>query len=207
MHEDCPEEGWLVFDLFSGVKALLDALAQMIGVDNPSGYSVTWPFSHAEIQKDPYLRLRIGPTFADLVILVEKLADTCNCPITGSIERGVSLVIDMCVDQGSIVPTFAHYPTGSFRIYRRGEQNQYRKVVFRAQLAWQNCAIPMSLTRFSKVMAILAHSEQFSDTFECGAETRGTVAVLRPELSSGDPIEVSHHLRDTGRLKIVDRKD
>lgn len=207
MKQECPEEGWEIFDVFTGVKSLLDSLAEMVGADDASHYSLQWPFSVKEVELTPYLRLRVGPTYGDLISLVKSLANMCGFSELASIERAVSLIIDMCVDQGSIVPTYAHYGNETYRIYRRGEQDQYWKIIFRAQLAWQNSQLPMSLTRFSKVMAILSHSNEFPDSFECGAETRGTVALLRPELSSDQPIEISHHLRDTGRLKVIDIND
>lgn len=204
MVKECPEHGWKVFDIFSGVKAILDALANMIGADDANNYSQNWPFTISEVRADPYLRLRIGPTFGDLVYLVTLLAQRCGYQKINAIERAISLVIDMSVDQGSIVPTYAHFENMSFRIYRRGEQNQYRRALFRAQLAWHESGIPMSLTRFSKLLAIMGHSKEFCEGIDVGAATRGTVALLRPELSGGEKVEYSHHLRDTGRLKEVD---
>ena len=190
------QDGWpveLVFD------ALFQCLAKATGADDPSQYSLEQPYTSAEIQGWPYLRLRIGFTYSELI---EFLRLNLR-PQPGSLapEAIASTLIDWFVDLGAIVPTITFRGDPCLRVYRKGESNpRWDTDLSRLVLALKELrGNSISRTRVSKVAAILAMSSA-GDTsgIRVAPAERGTVAVMGKSVVERSDIEVTAYLRNAG---------
>ena len=103
-------------DAFCG---LFVELAALIGADDPATYRLKGFESLERITKEPYRRLRVGISFAELVTL---FADSNSLSTVFGIDprRLVSRLIDKYVDSGALVPTFMHSGGVIRRVYRKG---------------------------------------------------------------------------------------
>ncbi len=190
------QEGWpaeLVFD------ALFQGLAKASGADDPSQYSLERPYTSAEIQERPYLRLRIGFTYGELIEFLRTNLRTqrgSHAP-----EAVTSALIDWFVDLGAIVPTITFRGDPCLRVYRKGESNpRWDTDLSRLVLALKELrGSSVSRTRVSKVAAILAMSS-VGDTsgIRVAPAERGTVAVMGKSVVERSDIEVTAYLRNAG---------
>jgi hypothetical protein len=185
-------------DELSAFIALFNTLAEWVGADNPSQFRLGWPMPAEAIQREPYQRLRIGPTFADLVVLIDELAP--NLPHHEA-RPIVSRLLDRFIDEGGVVPTTAVYKGKLYRIYRKGEKDPRDRISLRTRRAWQEYGRPLSLTRVSKLSAILAFSEDVdaSDTAVATLERGNVFCHARTVLH--DEAEISHRLLRTNQLE------
>lgn len=191
-------------DELSAFIEFFNTLAEWVGADNPDGFRLDWPFSLAEIQSEPYRRLRIGPTFADLVLIIEELSPQLATQEAWSI---VSRLLDRFIDEGGVVPTTTTYDGALYRIYRKGEKDPRDRVSLRTRRAWYESHRALSLTRVSKLTAILAFSED-TDATDVGVATleRGNVSCYARTVLH-DEAEISHRLLRTNQLERVSRAE
>jgi hypothetical protein len=190
------------FTLFA---RFFDELAAEVGASDPTHYSLLWPYSHEEILSTPYLRLRIGPTFEDLVNLYEMLFPEAEQRRGIPVRAQVSALLDHAIDEGAVVPTIARYGHSYYRIYRKGESDPRDRATDRALFAWRMYGKPLSLTRFSKINTILAFSAEVPQILVPDALTRGNVASLQASVLDLDDAEIAHYLRRTGRLEAQEK--
>jgi hypothetical protein len=185
------------FTLFSEI---FDELARSVGASDPQDYLLDWPYSRQEIKEAPYLRLRIGPTFDDLVAIYAALhhADQ-NGPLP--VRNQVSAILDFAIDSGTVVPTIARYEDRLYRVYRKGESEARDRAMDRVLYAWSMFGKPMTLTRFSKINAILAFSSALPQVLAPCSLTHGNVASLQTSVLDLEQAEISKHLQRTGRLR------
>jgi hypothetical protein len=185
-------------DELSVFIAFFNTLAEWVGADDPSAFRLEGPVSRSAVEEAPYLRLRIGPTFADLAGIVAALV-----PDLSSEEswRIVSRLLDRFIDDGGVVPTIGTYDGRLYRIYRKGERDPRDRASLRTRRAWEASGKALSLTRASKLLTILAYSED-TDATDVKVKTleRGNVfchagTVLHEET------EIAHRLRRTGQLE------
>ncbi len=193
-------------DCYSYLLAVVEALAELVGTEKPSEYKLRWPYSKDEIGQNPYLRLRIGPTIPDMVVICEQIHKlvTKSASVPPNFVRTLSVTLDALIDQGAIVPTFATYEGKTFRIYRRGEapgQDVCDKVVF----AWAACNKPLSVTRLAKILAVLSHSQKYHAVLESSARTRGLVAGAPKNAIGAEPDNIATYLRNTGQIQVVEK--
>lgn len=184
---------------FTYFSALFNELAIAVGTGDPTACEFDWPYPPEEVRADPYKRLRIGPTFEDLVRLYQPPA---GGGYAGPPARHqVSALLDYAIDEGFVVPTLARYDGALYRIYRKGETDPRDRAADRALYAWACRNRPMSLTRFAKLTAILSFSGEVPDAFVPDTLTRGNVATLAAGALDLESAEVSHYLLKTGRLE------
>lgn len=102
------------------LAAFFELLSDLVGASDPAAYALDWPYTPEQIHSDPYLRLRIGPTFGDLRILVTTFRK--RLPAWESLaDAAILLALDRLIDDGIIVPTIGKYNDSFYRIYRKGE--------------------------------------------------------------------------------------
>lgn len=177
-HARCRMPVQLVLD------ALLQDLANVVGSEFPENYALDFPYTREQVATDPYLRLRIGFSYSELVQFFRSNLPKTGTPNSATAESVVSELIDQFVDMGAIVPTIALHSDPCVRIYRKGESNpQWDEEVKRVDLALrslppakQRHLIKEDRARVTKIAAILSISG-FS-TLQPGAAERGTVAML-----------------------------
>ena len=162
---------------FALFAAVFNELAISVGASEPENYSLKWPFTKVEIKEDPYKRLRIGPTFEDLVALYREVSGLEGLRAT-SVRQEVSAMLDLAIDQGAVVPTIAKYNGSFYRIYRKGESEPRDRAIERSLRAWSLYGKPLSLTRYSKISAILSFAEGVEQILDPETMTRGNVATL-----------------------------
>ena len=182
--------------------ALFESLSDAVGAANVSSYKLNWPFN-ADIVKDkPYLRLRVGYSFKDLVSFFQT---TCSRFIESAlpIRSIVSILLDQFIDSGALVPAIANYNGSYYRVYRKGENEFWEKEVNRVLYAWQCCERPLSLTRFAKLQAILAFSAEASTSVVPDVMERGNVGYLPPSVVDRSGAEIGRLLLRTGKLKVA----
>jgi hypothetical protein len=191
-------------DCYRYLLGIMTALAKIIGSESPADYRAVWPFSKQEILKNPYLRLRIGPTFSDLVELCRRIYHKVNgCEIRSSaFVKTLSGTFDNLIDQGAIVPTFAHYNNESFRIYRRGE-GPGKDTCEQVLCAFAAYAKPLSSVRFAKVLATLSHSRKYHQVLSASAQTHGLVGGVRQSVFQSEPNNISTYCLRTGQNEPV----
>lgn len=187
----------LVFD------SLFKGLAKATGAEKPDEYSLGEPFPSAEqVRAHPYLRLRIGFTYAELVEFLRahlRPGQECRTP-----EAITSALIDTFVDLGAIVPTITFSGDPCLRVYRKGEASpRWDTDLSRMALALKQLkGQEISRTRVSKVAAILAFSSAGdSSGLRMAAAERGTVAVMGKCVVERSDIEVTTYLMRTGLWK------
>ena len=180
--------------------AVFEELSALVGATAPDTYQLDWPHTRTAIAKQPYLRLRIGPTFGDLIYLVNAAAK----------ERGnerrvgphfLSAALDWAIDEGAVVPTVARYGEYLFRVYRKGEADSVDEASNRALYALDLYPGTMSRTRMAKIFAALAFSRHIASATVPGSIERGSVAVFPSTVLDRGECEVTRRLRDTGKLR------
>lgn len=180
--------------------ALFEHVSVLIGALDPSGYRLEWPHSKAEVEVNPYLRLRIGPTYNDLVQLMAIMMPTSRSDLEHW-RRVVGGLLDQFVDEGAVVPTFGCYDGVFYRVYRKGEADSIDESLNRGLYAWKQYGKPLSWPRFTKIMAILRYTDDALKGIEPGSETRGTVATIAPSVLDDSGVEVGQSLLRAGRLR------
>ncbi len=169
------------------LDALLTDLAAAVGADDPREYSLSKPYTSAQIEKEPYLRLRLGYSYRELVEIFRHNFDDVFRILQGtSVELLVSSLMDTFIDRGAIVPTFPMYGTTCVRIYRKGEANpRWDKEIARLQFALASLKeadrkelLARGRTRIAKINAILALSGAIPSSLSAAGFERGTVGSL-----------------------------
>jgi hypothetical protein len=193
-------------DAVSLFMAIFDALAEKVGASNPSRYGLGWPYTPEQIASHSYLRLRIGPTFDDLLQMMNDIASPTKDRnrsegLGPAVRRLVSGLLDYGIDSGGIVPTLAQYEGSFYRVYRKGESAQRDLAVERVLYAWHCHGQPLSLTRCSKINATLAFSGGLKPILSPSALLRGNVATLQASCLDLGEAEIARYLRDIGRLR------
>lgn len=191
-----------MLDCFIAFDALFSEIAQLVGANDPTRYESEWPYTKNEVRDKPYLRLRVGPTFGDVV---ELLALTLwgKVPNNRRFRHIVSELLDRAIDAGAVVPTFAHADGVFYRVYRRGENDEIDSAVRRVQYAIYSYGRSMSVTRVSKIDAILAFSRAYCGKTIARPLDRGTVGTLPATILDDPNIPVASFARNTGRLRTV----
>jgi len=178
--------------------ALFELIAEAVGVNDPTQYRLDWPYTKQEVLDNPYLRLRIGPTVADIVaILCEASRRQGDAH---EVRWAVRRLLDRFIDFGSVVPTTAEYDGRLYRIYRKGERSPRVAPSDRLLNAWRSYGEPLSLTRLSKLATFLAFSSPTDSAVVIRAATRGNTLCFAPSVLH-DETEVGHYLRNTGQIK------
>ena len=184
---------------------VFDVLGDEVGAADPDTYRASWPFAKEEIDARPYLRLRIGPTFADLARMLCDIAAVRNMAIPSG--TSLSAMLDFAIDSGFVVPTITEYDRRFFRIYRKGEAGYRDRIADRVLYAWRNDGKPLSRTRLTKLLATLAFSEDLNTEIWPETLERGSVATFQSNCVDEDQIEVSLFLRANGLTKAVGGQD
>lgn len=181
--------------------AMFDVLALMVHATIPGTPNLDWPYTTAEIASAPYLRLRIGPAFQDLVVLMQRLMPELK-DVSSAVQY-VSRQLDLCIDSGAVVPTIARYDGVFYRIYRKGESDYRDTARQRIQVACDRLhksGRTMSLTRMAKINAILAYSRVMPELLWPSSLERGTVATMQETVLDQSGPEAGQYLRDCGAL-------
>jgi hypothetical protein len=178
--------------------ALFELIADAVGVNNPSQYRLDWPYTRQQVLDNPYLRLRIGPTVADIVAVICEASGEQKDP--QEVRWAVRRLLDRFIDFGSVVPTTAEYDGHLYRIYRKGERSPRVAPSDRLLNAWRSYGEPLSLTRVSKLATFLAFSSPTDSAVVIRAETRGNTLCFAPSVLHSET-EVGHYLRNTGQIK------
>jgi hypothetical protein len=115
------------FEYFSTFFSLL---SEKVGANNINEYSFEYP-SLNEIKKHPHKRLTIGPTFREIIDIMDKLFNEDE-KLEGRYTKKqlhfiVSDFLDSAIDNGGVVPHISHYD--GIRIYRKGENDHQRTIV------------------------------------------------------------------------------
>lgn len=174
-------------------------LSRLVGATNHDEYALSWPYTIEQVRENPYLRLRIGPTFDDLVALLSTMLP--SSVETRSLRSVMSDMLDRFIDEGVVVPTIASYDGKLYRVYRKGENDHRDKAVQRTLLALDHLGRPISRTRMAKILTILTYSSRVDTCLVPSAEARGNVSMLQPDLLSQEEAELTRYLRDTGYIK------
>lgn len=115
-----------VFDIF------FKTLAIFAGEDDPKKYRLEGlSITGDDVIANPYLRLRVGPAFSDMIQVFSFLWGTI-CPDKYSqeqIRETVSVLLDNRIDDGSLVPVLSKTLQ---RVYRKGEAELFDRVSFYA---------------------------------------------------------------------------
>jgi hypothetical protein len=197
-------------DAFACFTSFFDVMAEFVGASNPESYKPgEWPYPLTQVKRNPYLRLRVGPTFDDLVEIMQTLVEPrgdSGQPVEkgiSSMRRTVSTLLDFAIDAGAVVPTIARYDDHYFRIYRKGENGPRDKAQSRVLYAWSSSGRAMSLTECSKINTIIAFAADYEQVLAPSALVRGNVATLQESFLDIEAAEITHYLRDTGKLEEV----
>ncbi len=192
-----------------GMGALFESLGAAVGAEDPSQFSLTDTFDLEKIQRHPYLRLKIGLTFQELIKLFrEQLKGTWN--EHQSIELTVSELIDMFIDRGAIVPTTTiRQQQTCVRVYRKGESNpRWDEEILRFKLLLRSLntedrdeLLDRGRTRAAKITAIIALSGHGGATLTVGALERGNVGMLAGSVVEGKAADFMGLLRRLGQWK------
>jgi hypothetical protein len=188
------------------LDALFQQLAETVGADDPANYSLDKPYSYTEIEREPYLRLRFGFTYENIL----KIFRHNYSPIYGSgssIEFVVSALLDNFIDRGAVVPTFT-WAGDCARIYRKGEANpdwdeEIDRFLFTLEMmddSERRELIGSGRTRIAKINAIMAFSGKFPTALTPGAFERGNVGLLKPSIVEREGGELSRLLQRFGHL-------
>lgn len=201
------EEGWpaeLVFD------SLFQSLAIASGADDPTKYTLQWPYSIDEIRAEPYRRLRIGLTYTELTEFLRAHLRANRTSSTA--EAMASALIDLFVDLGAIVPTITLKGEPCLRVYRKGESNpRWDTDLARLVLALRELRSGNerpSRTRASKIAAILALSSAGKDTgFRAAVAERGAVAMMGKSVVERNDVEITAYMRNLGLWDMLGADD
>lgn len=190
-------------DPLSVFIATFEVLGRNVGAHDPSQYKLDWPYTYSEVQQEPSLRLRIGPTIADLVEIVDSITGANDLSLT---RRRVTRLLDRYIDSGGVVPTVATYDDTPYRIYREGEASTREDVSLRVKYAWECYGKPLSLTRATKYLTILALDLPQSDSqVVIGNAPRGNTLCFNESILD-TRTEITQYLRDTDQLERADKK-
>jgi hypothetical protein len=195
---ECLRRGNVGEDPLTPFMEIFELVAARVGASHADDYSLDWPYNPAEVKVDPYLRLRIGPTFFDLVELILRA-----CPRLGShgaARRVVTRLLDRFVDSGGVVPTTAEYEGRVYRIYRKGEAGLRDPVSNRTLYAMEQYGDPLSLTRLTKLLTILNFSDFNEPMTEVRPDDRGNTLCYRGSVLD-ESTEVGRYLLRTGKLR------
>jgi hypothetical protein len=187
------------------MQALFNDLGMAVGADNPAEYSLQEPFSPTEIEQDPYLRLRLGFTFGELISLFRESFDGSSVE-KRPVELLVSELVDAFIDHGAIVPTIMRQGEACTRVYRKGEANpRWDEEFARLSLAIKSLSEKdrreLSIsgrTRVAKIAAIMALSSQGNTALRVGALERGNVGMLVRSVVERDDEEITGIMRRIG---------
>jgi hypothetical protein len=188
--------------------SMLSELARAVGANDPAKYSLEQPYNLKDIQQNPYLRLRLGFTFEEIVDFFRRnFNDRWNTP--RPVELLVSALVDLFIDQGAMVPTFALHNDVSTRIYRKGEANpRWDEEIGRLQFALQSLndkdrseLLERGRTRVAKINAILSLSGTAPTSLDLGSLERGTVGALISSVVERDGGELTGFMRRLGLWK------
>lgn len=189
-------------DLTGAFHSLFDELSHAVGATNAADYCLTWPYTKEQVQARPYLRLRVGFSFQDLVdFFQEKAAGAIDSMVT--VRALVSTLLDRYIDTGALVPAIAQYDKRYLRVYRKGESPMWDDETNRALYALKCMDKPISRTRFAKVQAILSYSDEITTCVVPCAYERGSVGFLPPSVADRSGTEFGLYLIQTGKLKAV----
>ncbi len=97
--------------------------------------------SNSQVEKFKFLKLRVGPTFNDMLVMFKKLwTDFCPCIEYSdkNCRALLSSILDGYVDDGCIVPVIS---LDGNRIYRTGEAPQYNRIEYNATKAYYDMYI------------------------------------------------------------------
>ena len=181
-------------------RAVFEVISQLVGAENEELYQIEWPFTRQQVLQNPVLRLKVGPTFCDLVeIMSELLPNAADQPI----QNLVSTLLDVTIDTGEVVPTLSCYDNHFVRIYRKGESKERDSMVDRMLYALKCYGKPLSMTRMSKVAAVLAFSAEYEDALWPSTAERGNVATLRKKALDLEGPSIAEYLRDIGEIKQI----
>ena len=101
-------------------------LGEFVGEDDKNNYKFdfeNYQPNLKQVLKNGYLRLRVGPTFNELLRLMKVYFTNRNIEISEkALHNIVSHNLDRQIDQGFIVPTFDCYGR---RIFRKGKSSPY----------------------------------------------------------------------------------
>jgi hypothetical protein len=190
------------------MEALFEGLGKAVGADDPEQYCLEEPFSPSEIVDDPYLRLRIGFTYRDILTLFVKHFSPRFSGPDADADGLVSMLIDLFIDQGAIVPTFSYQKEECRRVYRKGEANRsHDDDVERLSFALSRLGekrqdvIERHRTRVAKIMAIMAFAGRTGNTVSAGPLERGTVGMLMPSVVERNAFELTGYMRRIGQWR------
>lgn len=176
--------------------ALIEALADAVGSSDPREYQVNWPHTKDQIEADPYLRLRIGFTAADLISILRQAAVGRD---ESAWRRTTSKIIDRLIDSGMVVPTIAEFNGRPYRVYRKGESGQREETVDRVLLgALQYGDAGLSPTRLTKVAVITSFLMPISSAARIAPDEGGNVLALDTDVIDSET-EIVGYLGRTGK--------
>ena len=181
---------------------IFEGLSRVVGSESTKLYQLDWPYSLDQIVADPYLRLRIGFTAADLTAMFRHGARTERT--AEGWRRTTSKVLDRLIDAGMVVPTIAEYNGKYYRVYRKGEAQSREETVDRILRALHEYGSPMSSTRLSKVGVITSFVVPTSSAAHVAPYQRGNVLAFDADLLD-DETEMSRFL--VRNKKIVRQVD
>jgi hypothetical protein len=190
------------------LEQFFHALGDEVCAEDPSSFTHDSPYQNELIKQYPYLRLRIGPSFADLVSYLISV----RCMRLEDARIAVSRFLDESIDEGFVVPTVAAYESGeSYRIYRKGENKELYNPLNTLDHAISDCekieprpVMKRSRTHFTKVAAIAAHSNVTPALFSTKTDERGVVACLPEGVLSFGGEEVILAMAQAGIRAIDD---
>jgi hypothetical protein len=164
---------------FEYFVAFFSVLSKKTGSEDHKEYTINWPYPSDSVRNEPFLRLRIGPTFQDLVhIMGWLLGDKLD---KSDLYSKISRLLDKTIDDGGVVPCIAEYGGVAYRIYRKGESDSQEKAVEMLKYSMEVCEkakIANSRTRWAKILCILSYTEIGRGYFVPAALERGNVAEI-----------------------------
>lgn len=178
---------------------IFEVLAEMVGASDARAYILDWPYPKEDIVENPYLRLRVGPTFSDLIRIYQELRSTKDVDVVPA-RNVVSAALDCLIDCGAVVPTLGCYDGTLYRIYRQGESKRRNAALHRFLYGWHNYG-PMSLTRATKVDTILSFSSRLGGLTVPTSFKHGTVSAFGSNCLDERNVEIAEYARDIGRLQ------
>lgn len=189
-------------------ESLFRVLSDCVGADDPGRYRFAGPYTPQEIADQPYRRLRVGPTWTDLTLLIRRAASLIDGEqgVVRCSDLELSTLLDRYIDGGSVVPTFAQYGDCFYRIYRKGETDPHEEIAERVGYAWAAYGKPLSLTRATKILTVLGLAPDSEVPISVSAFRRGNVACM-PRSMLDESAEMARYLRDTGRLRASREPD
>jgi hypothetical protein len=179
--------------------AVFECLSASVGSNDIHAYHLDWPYSRQEVLADPYLRLRIGFTAADLTAILRQVA----APEAGdgrAWHRTTSKVLDRLIDCGIVVPTIAELDGRLYRVYRKGESGARDETVDRVLLGLAQYGDDgLARTRMSKVAVITSFLMPTSSAAHVASYARGNVLTLDEDVIDNET-EIVGFLTRTGKV-------